>query len=113
MIDNSQNKKPIQPAEVVDTWVRLVMFHQRKTQGEIAEELGVSNSTLHNWLKGGASPDPLVLLRLMVKTNTAWIKLMAWQCLQAIEPAVFLDTDLCAHMVDVRDLEEMGGGGEG
>lgn len=107
MNDNINSKKPTQPAEVIDTWVRLVMHHHRVTQTNVAAQLGVSNATLSNWLKGTSSPDPLVLLRLMVHGRESWMQLMAFQGLQAVCPEVFVDADMCAVAVDLQRLAEV------
>lgn len=105
MSEQLDDKQPKQPAEVVDYWVRLVMFHQRKSQGEVAEVLGVKSNTLSNWVQGKAAPMTDVLLRLWAHGKEDWVRLMAYQVLGASMPEVFADCDICTLTVDTMKLE--------
>lgn len=80
-----------QSAKVLDTWVRLVIHHQGKNQGDVAIILGVTDSTLSKWRKGLVSPSTDWLLQKLVHGREMWVRLMAWQVLQAALPEVFGD----------------------
>lgn len=82
------------PANVLDTWVRLVMYHQRRNQGDVAVVLGVTDSTLSKWRKGLVVPSTDWLLQKLVHGREGWVRLMAWGVLHAALPEIFENGNL-------------------
>lgn len=91
------------PANVLDTWVRLVMYHQRLNQGDVAVILGVTDSTLSKWRKGLVVPSTDWLLQKLVHGREGWVRLMAWGVLHAVSPEVFGDGNLKRAIVRAEE----------
>lgn len=93
----------IQPAKVLDNWVRLVMHFQARNQGDVAVLLGVTDSTLSKWRKGLVLPSTDWLLQKLVHGRETWVRLMAWQVLHAALPEIFNDGNLMRAMVRAEE----------
>lgn len=99
-----------QPTVVLDTWVRLVMYHQRRNQGDVAVVLGTSDSTLSKWRRGAVLPSTDWLLQKVVHGQPMWVRLMAWQVLRAALPEIFVDGNLVQALERVAEEEKMAAG---
>lgn len=107
VINTSESNKP---ASVLDTWVRLVMYHQRRNQGDVAVVLGVTDSTLSKWRRGAVLPSTDWLLAKLVHGREMWVRLMAWQVLQAALPEIFIDGNLSQALKRAEEEAAMAAG---